>query len=206
MTSRFGKRPASLIALDLSVTTRDLRQHRPHLKPMDNGFIESFNGEFRDECLNEHRFVDLDEARQAIEARRVAYNEERPHSTEVLELSARMPIEVLLGPRNESKFLLKRLALKHLPHEVVLRPKKGFELPIAEWLRGPWLGAVRRLVLDPRALARGYFRREYIEHVLARHAAGADHRHRLWCLLWLELWHLMFIDNTLKPTDTLSLG
>lgn len=49
-------------------------------KPMQNGFIESFNGKFRDECLNEHWFTSLEEARQIIEDWRVHYNERRPHS------------------------------------------------------------------------------------------------------------------------------
>lgn len=49
-------------------------------KPMQNGFIESFNGKFRDECLNEHWFTSLEEARRIIEDWRVHYNESRPHS------------------------------------------------------------------------------------------------------------------------------
>lgn len=49
-------------------------------KPMQNGFVESFNGRFRDECLNEHWFTSLAEARRLIEAWRRHYNEARPHS------------------------------------------------------------------------------------------------------------------------------
>lgn len=49
-------------------------------KPMQNGFIESFNGKFRDECLNENWFTSLEEARKIIGAWRVHYNEQRPHS------------------------------------------------------------------------------------------------------------------------------
>jgi len=49
-------------------------------KPTRNGLLESFNGKFRDECLNGHWFRDLVEARRLIEAWRVDYNEERPHS------------------------------------------------------------------------------------------------------------------------------
>jgi putative transposase len=48
-------------------------------KPVQNAFIESFNGKFRDECLNENWFVSLDEARRIIEAWRVDYNTVRPH-------------------------------------------------------------------------------------------------------------------------------
>ncbi len=48
-------------------------------KPVQNAFVESFNGKFRDECLSEHWFLSLADARQAIEAWRREYNEERPH-------------------------------------------------------------------------------------------------------------------------------
>ena len=47
-------------------------------KPNQNAYIESFNGRFRDECLNEHWFLNLDHARVIIEAWRREYNEERP--------------------------------------------------------------------------------------------------------------------------------
>jgi putative transposase len=50
-------------------------------KPTQNGFIESFNGRLRDECLNEHLFTNLGEARRIIEAWRIDYNTKRPHTS-----------------------------------------------------------------------------------------------------------------------------
>lgn len=50
-------------------------------KPQQNGFVESFNGKLRDECLNEHVFFSLAQARRVIEAWRVDYNTVRPHSS-----------------------------------------------------------------------------------------------------------------------------
>jgi len=50
-------------------------------KPTQNGFIESFNGRLRDECLNEHLFNSLPEARRIIEAWKIDYNTKRPHSS-----------------------------------------------------------------------------------------------------------------------------
>ncbi len=50
-------------------------------KPQQNGFIESFNGKFRDECLNEHWFLSLADARRIIEDWRIDYNWNRPHSS-----------------------------------------------------------------------------------------------------------------------------
>jgi len=49
-------------------------------KPVENAYIESFNGKFRDECLNEHWFLSLRQAKSLIEAWRIEYNTERPHS------------------------------------------------------------------------------------------------------------------------------
>ncbi len=50
-------------------------------KPQQNAYIESFNGKFRDECLNEHWFLSMHHARQVIAAWRQEYNDERPHSS-----------------------------------------------------------------------------------------------------------------------------
>jgi putative transposase len=58
-------------------------------QPVQNAFIESFNGKFRDECLNQNWFVGLEEARRIIEAWRVDYNTVRPHSS----LGYRTPAE-----------------------------------------------------------------------------------------------------------------
>jgi len=56
----------------------ELRFIRPG-KPMENAYVESFNGKFRDECLNEHWFLSVAEAQQVVEAWRVDYNTVRPH-------------------------------------------------------------------------------------------------------------------------------
>jgi putative transposase len=50
-------------------------------KPMQNGFVESFNGRLRDECLNEHLFTNYAHARRVINAWRIDYNNQRPHSS-----------------------------------------------------------------------------------------------------------------------------
>ena len=61
-------------------------------KPTQNAHVESFNGRFREECLNENWFLDLSDAQAKIEAWRIDYNDNRPHTsnggatpTEVLE-------------------------------------------------------------------------------------------------------------------------
>ena len=63
-------------------------------KPMQNGFVESFNGRLRDECLNEHLFTNIKEAREIIEEWRIDYNTNRPHSS----LNGLTPIEFAARP------------------------------------------------------------------------------------------------------------
>ena len=58
-------------------------------RPMENGYIESFHGKFREECLNEQWFLTLDDARETIENWRIDYNQARPHSS----LGYRTPAE-----------------------------------------------------------------------------------------------------------------
>jgi putative transposase len=50
-------------------------------KPIENAFIEPFNGRLRDECLNVHQFASIAEAQAKIEARRLDYNQRRPHGS-----------------------------------------------------------------------------------------------------------------------------
>jgi putative transposase len=65
---------------------------------VENPYADSFNGKFRDECLNQHRVVDLDDARRKIEAWRVDYDEVRPHSS----LANATPKEDSSSPRTRS--------------------------------------------------------------------------------------------------------
>ena len=63
-------------------------------KPTDNAFIESFNGKFRQECLNQHWFLSLSEATAEIDSWRKDYNGFRPHSA----LGGRTPVEFAALP------------------------------------------------------------------------------------------------------------
>jgi putative transposase len=69
-------------------------------RPVENCYIESFNGRLRDECLNMHWFQDLDDARRVLEDWRQDYNEARPHSSLSDNVPAGYVQELLgLGPR-----------------------------------------------------------------------------------------------------------
>lgn len=87
-----------------------------------------------------------------------------------------------------TKHLLKRLAVRYVPRDVVYRRKHGFAPPLARLLRGPLAAPVRDVLLDAGNPVAGWFRRDAIERLLAEHAGGrADHRKKLWTLFVLFL-------------------
>jgi putative transposase len=90
-------------------------------KPTDNAYIESFNGRFRQECLNEHWFLSLDEAQDKVEAWRRDYNEERPHSA----LGNATPEEYAaqVEPQNEFPGLGLEVDKKELAYPKKLHPE-----------------------------------------------------------------------------------
>jgi asparagine synthase (glutamine-hydrolysing) len=123
---------------------------------------------------------------------------------EVVEWAARLPAEVKIRPW-QKKALLKHVAARWLPRDIVYRPKHGFSIPMDEWLRGPWAPAAHELIFSEQARSRGYFNYDYLERLWAAHTAQtASHGVRFWLLLWLELWFRMFVDCTMLPSDELS--
>jgi putative transposase len=66
--------------MDLWTYTHQVhKKHNRRGKPTDNATVESFNGKFREECLNAHWFESIDDAKEKIDAWRWDYNEHRPH-------------------------------------------------------------------------------------------------------------------------------
>lgn len=123
-------------------------------------------------------------------------------SPRVLEFAARLPREVLL-PFGQPKGLVKSLAVRRLPPAAVLRPKAGFALPLGAWMRDEFGGVLRRTLLGPQALGRGFFRPAAVRRLLDEHAAGrGDHSGRLWTLLVWETWCQVFLDAR-RPGDLL---
>jgi asparagine synthase (glutamine-hydrolysing) len=119
---------------------------------------------------------------------------------EVVEWAARLPSAMKMRAWNK-KALLKQVASKWLPRDVIYRPKHGFSLPVDRWFRGPWAPAARRVIFSEQARDRGYFDFQYLDHLWAAHADGVgNHGMRFWALLWLETWHQIFVDGTLRTT------
>ncbi|MBI4951907.1 MAG: asparagine synthase (glutamine-hydrolyzing) [Myxococcales bacterium] len=95
-----------------------------------------------------------------------------------------------------TKAVLRAALADVVPRAILTRPKWGFPVPLARWMRGPFRPFVHELVLSPRARARGLFRDAALRALVAEHESGRrDHSARLWLLSGLELWHRLFVDG-----------
>ncbi len=112
----------------------------------------------------------------------------------LMEFAAGLPEKLKLR-RLTTKYLLKRVLKKLVPAENLNRSKMGFGVPIGHWFRGAMQPFLRETLLSEKALGRGLFRPEMVRQLIETHVAvKADHSHRLWSLLMLELWYQRFID------------
>ncbi len=113
---------------------------------------------------------------------------------EVLELGVSLP------PRLKTRGLRGKEALRRayadaLPPEVAARGKTGFGVPLAGWFRNQLRPLAADLLLGERARARGQLRPSVVKRLLDEHvSARADHGHRLWCLVMLELWQQLHLE------------
>jgi asparagine synthase (glutamine-hydrolysing) len=113
----------------------------------------------------------------------------------LVEFTTRIPREVQIHGL-AGKRILKKAVEDLLPHSILYRPKLGFPTPWSGWLAGPRLESIREMLLEPRSLNRGYFRREAIEQLFNEHRAKhRDNYDRIWRLLNLELWHRVCLEG-----------
>jgi len=112
----------------------------------------------------------------------------------VIEFAASLP-ESLKMKGFETKSLLKKVAARLVPREVIYRRKMGFGVPIGNWFRGEMKGFVRDILLSEKSLKRGIIKPEMLEKYVGEHTnAEKDHTFQIWTLLMLELWFQKFID------------
>jgi len=93
------------------------------------------------------------------------------------------------------KYLLKRAFRDMLPPQTISRRKMGFGVPISSWFRRELADYIRRVLLEPRALARKRFKSDVVRELVESHIAGrADNGYQIWNLLVLELWEREFME------------
>jgi asparagine synthase (glutamine-hydrolysing) len=124
----------------------------------------------------------------------------------LMEFAATLPPELKLDGSG-GKRLLKQTLRGLLPDEILQRPKMGFGVPLARWFREELRHLPGEVLLDPSALARGYFRRTEIEDMITEHREHVDdHSQRLWVLLQFEMWHREVVHPTARSNEVLMDG
>jgi asparagine synthase (glutamine-hydrolysing) len=100
---------------------------------------------------------------------------------------------------------LKRAVKDLLPPFVTRRGKKGFGVPVAEWLKGKLRPLARDLLSQDRIRKAGLFNADYVQRLQNEHEQGtANHRKLLWTLLMFELWHESFIETPRRIETSVS--
>jgi asparagine synthase (glutamine-hydrolysing) len=94
----------------------------------------------------------------------------------------------------ETKHILKDVARSLVPAELIDRPKMGFGIPRAEWLRTGMKGLVIDTLTDTTATQRGWFNPKEVSQVIDTHMAGEDKDSLIWPILMLELWARTWLD------------
>ena len=120
------------------------------------------------------------------------------HDRELIEFVAGLPTHLKI--KGEVRKYIMREALRpYLPAHTLNKKKKGFDMPIGEWMIKKFPDYVREVLLDTRSLNRGYFDKTFLKRMVNNflnmktdYASGSDAT--IISLLTLELWHKLFVD------------
>ena len=129
----------------------------------------------------------------------------------LVEFAASIPGNMKLQGR-DLKHILKVVARRYLPAELVDREKQGFGFPLALWMRTDLAPFIRNLFAESRFIEHGVFDGAIVNRLVDEHIGGkADHNFRLWILINLEFWYRLYfenesVDSLRELTDRLSGG
>lgn len=106
----------------------------------------------------------------------------------VAELAWRIPLHMKIR-HGKGKWVLRQVLYKHIPRELIERPKAGFGVPIHQWLRGALRDWAENLLDEVRLRQEGFFDVELVRETWARHVNGThDETAKLWAVLMFQAW------------------
>jgi asparagine synthase (glutamine-hydrolyzing) len=113
----------------------------------------------------------------------------------LVEYIAKVPSEYKIH-HGETKYILKKLAEKILPYDVVYRKKQMFTVPIGEWFKGSLKETAYKILLEEKTVSRGLFDYTMVKCMLDLHVEGkANYTRQIRLLIIIELWFRIYIDN-----------
>jgi len=106
----------------------------------------------------------------------------------VVELAWQLPLHQKIR-NGTGKWALREVLYRYVPHQMIERPKKGFSIPLAQWLRGPLRDWAEALLDEQRLQREGYFHAQSILKLWREHDTGKrDNALRLWSILMFQAW------------------
>jgi asparagine synthase (glutamine-hydrolysing) len=180
--------------------------HTQSLNALYNEHSEIFNSKFKGDIINQMCHTDIhlfmlglnlsytDRASMAASVEvRVPFIDK-----EVVEFAMSIPGKLKIR-KGESKYILKKVAEKFLPHSIIYRPKAPFGAPIRSWISNELSSFVDELLSREVIEKRNIFNYEYIRKMIEDDRRGiVDNAYRIYQLLTIELWFREFIDPTEK--------
>ena len=113
----------------------------------------------------------------------------------VAEFAAQLPVEYKLRGR-KGKYILKKAVEPLLPKNILNRPKKGFGIPIAGWLKGRLNPLMHDLLAPKRLKDQGLFDEKFVQKLIKEHETNiASHHKQLWTLLVFQIWFDNFLNK-----------
>ena len=106
---------------------------------------------------------------------------------EVVEFAWRVPLDLKIRD-NSTKWLLRQVLYRHVPPELIERPKMGFGVPLDDWLRGPLRGWAEALLDERRLRDQGFFHLRPIRQAWDELLAGRGSHLKLWPVLIFQSW------------------
>lgn len=107
---------------------------------------------------------------------------------ELVDFVTRLPLHMKFR-NNDGKWLLRQILFKYVPKELIERPKMGFSVPIAKWLRGPLRDWAESLIGEQKVKSEGFFHHEKIKRKWNEHLRGnRDWSDQLWSILMFQAW------------------
>ncbi len=158
----------------------------PNLTPAERGGLTDLQHYLPDDILTK---VDRATMAASLEAR-APFLDHR-----LVEFAQRLPVEEkIMG--DQRKIVLRRYLLRHMPEDLVERPKRGFAVPLKHWFRGK-LKSLLHDSLSPAEIGRhGFFSTRAVRQLLDDHERGrGNYERQLWALLCFQLWHRRHVDG-----------
>jgi asparagine synthase (glutamine-hydrolysing) len=121
----------------------------------------------------------------------------------VVEFAWKLPFEMKVR-KGQSKWLLRQVLYRHVPRDLIERPKSGFGIPLDSWLRGPLRDWAEALLDERRLRHEGYFHPGIIRERWQQHLSGrSSWQYHLWDVLMFQAWHEAQLQGP-APASTAS--